>query len=133
MAWSDKVPFVLVAMGAVLAVGCGGNIEGRWTGECELASAGVATIWDVDLDIVDKGGSLSGEGELSSGYIYKGDLEGTRDGTAVNMTWEIESQGYLYEVELDGDRDKDRITGDCEIRGKSVNYLVQGDFEVAAD
>lgn len=125
-----------LVIGAVLGIGCGGsNVEGRWDGECEVSNGGQAIVWDVELDIDDdKGGELSGDGELSNGgYSYQGDLEGSRNKTDVNMTWEIESGGNLYEIELDGTVDKEDMTGDCEIRGKGVNYLVQGEFDISRD
>ena len=125
----------LLVVGSVVAIGCGTQIEGRWTGECEIVSDGQAVTWDLELDIAsDKGGEIEGEGELSSfGYKYDGDLEGRRDGTDVELAFEVEQAGYNFEIELEGTSDDDRMSGDCEIRGSGVNYLVQGDFELALD
>lgn len=109
---------------------CGGGVTGRWDGDCEIQSGGQIVLYDVELDLEERGHEISGDGELTYGYIYQGDVEGERDGKDVVITWEVESQGYLYEVELAGELDKDRMSGDCEIRGKGVNYLATGEFDV---
>ena len=113
-------------------VGCdmGNNMEGNWEGECDILYSGYQYRYDLDIDIdQDDGGDLSGSGELSVyGYKLDGDIDGTRNGTDVDMTFEIVNSGYFVDIEMDGIKDGDSIEGDCTI--KVYGYAMSGDLEL---
>ena len=68
------------------------NTVGEWEGECELTTEGYAYDLEFEFDIEDeKGGRISGEGAyLYQGYIFDGELSGSRNGTDVEITLEGE-------------------------------------------
>ena len=113
------VPFVLV--------GCK-SVVGQWEGECELDAYDVAIEMDIESD---GGGDVAGEAEIEftyNGTDYKceGDIEGTRDGSTVNLVLDdledpegVSCGDLRIEAELDGD----------SMEGECVSGEEDGDFE----
>ena len=96
---------------------CGGdtNVEGDWEGECRMDSEDFQYDLEFELRVDDdKGGVIEGEGAyLYQGYVFDGVLDGSRDGTDVELTLEGEYGGYTVKLELDGVLERDDVEGTC--------------------
>lgn len=114
-----KIVSLSMLLGFSLAACNSIDTVGEWEGECELTTEGYAYDLEFEFDIEDeKGGRISGEGAyLYQGYIFDGELSGSRNGTDVEITLEGEYGGYTVKLELEGELDDDDIEGTCRFGG----------------
>ena len=106
------------------------DATGEWTGSCELSSMGYDYILDVELDMEDTGGDLTGTAVAIDTYQipFMADIIGTRKGKNVEFdllpqydTMTGGDTGFTFgtdfglDVSFEGTKKKDTIEGECQL------------------
>ncbi len=105
---------------------------GTWEGKCTYDSQSI----NVELDLDEEGGVVSGDAKFSSnGETYDGDVEGERDEEDVELDIEVSSGGTsvvsTFEGEIDGDDLDGNLGIESEVGGLAV--VVVADCELERD
>ena len=109
----------LIVLFLVLS-GCA--IDGVYTGDCTLESGNSKNVYELEIDIDQEGEDIGGDvlvlhSGTGFGYYAEGEIEGSKDGDDVVMTfkWEAGAPQITGDnMVLDGTIDGRDISGGCE-------------------
>jgi hypothetical protein len=91
----------------------GGTVSGSWSGDCDI----YGYPYNVELTLVDAGGTVSGDGSWYTGWgTFDGTVDGTRTADGIQITLDVDYYGYPLAMYMDAEfSDGVTLVGDCEI------------------
>jgi hypothetical protein len=119
-----------LSLGLLLLPGCS-SIAGKWVGSCDFGDARYGYTAAVTLNLDDgRGSTVEGKVEMDmfDGRSFKGEVDGLRSDTYVEMEGDFRQDDGVYNLKITGDIDESVIEGDCSLRIPLGTGALTGDL-----